>query len=150
MHTGLVTAKGKEKPKKNPKQTLPIHDVPLHCTSQGGPGSHRAPSVNQGQDPTGNFVTRASGLSSLWSLLVAAGGVGRFQGPRPCTRGPCLPRVQGLGARTRADSCAIAHVTKTTTSEGGRLCLPGNHPSSLGIETLYNCITVEGKRDYLE
>lgn len=135
MHTGLLTAKGKEKQKKNPKQTLPIHDVPFALHFRRGSRQPPGPLSKPRARPRRRSRRPCQGLA-VSGLCWWRPAAGDFRAAGARTRGPCRPRAQGLGTRTRALTCATSHASDATTAEGGHLCLLENHLSSSGIRNL--------------
>lgn len=150
MHTGLLTAKGKEKQKKNPKRTLPIHDVPFALHFRRGSRQPPSPLSKPRARPRRQSRHPRQGLA-VSGLCWSRPAAGDSRAAGACTRGPCRPRAQGLGTRTRALTCATSHASDATTAEGWPPLSAGKSPFKLGRKKPYTiCITVEGKRDYLE
>lgn len=148
MHTGLLTAKGKEKQKKNPKQTLPIHDVPFALHFRRGSRQPPSPLSKPRARPRRQFRHPRQGLAVsglCWSRRAISGPLA------PAHVVPAVLAAQGLGTRTRALTCATSHASDATTAEGWPPLSAGKSPFKLGHKKPYTiCITVEGKRDYLE
>lgn len=103
MHTSFITERKKKKKakEKTPDKRCVYMMSLLHCTSEGGPGSSPAPSVNQGQDPADDLGTECQGLAvpscrqqSLRSFV-------------PAQAVSHLPSAQGCPVRTGAEGFCV-------------------------------------------